>query len=195
MTKTKLITIILASIIFLVAVIGIPLYLEQQKEIKDNEARKQERQTGIQGSNPDVYNRLVESVAKNREVVKTDPNNYNAWTDLGTDLQNLGDYMEAKKAYNQALKISEVAFIPLNNLATIYEEEGKYDLAEKYLLKITEKIPGETMAYLRLAQLYAQEKAGTKQDAVKILEKGIQVTGGAGGLREALQRFQLTGVL
>jgi Flp pilus assembly protein TadD len=59
-----------------------------------------------------------------------------AWINMGVlhRKENQPDYAEA--AYKQALQIYQFNLVAMSNLANLYVEEGKFELAEKYLKKV-----------------------------------------------------------
>jgi Tfp pilus assembly protein PilF len=191
----KAIYAILFCIVLMVLAIGVPTYLQKQKETRINDERIMSRANEIKSANPELYSNLTKSVEENKNLIEKDPNDYGAWADMGVAQQALGDYIGAEKSYRQAIKINAVNTVSWNNLATMYIEGKDYKNAEKAYKSLLENMPGEVDAYLKLAELYASGNIGTVQDAARILEDGIRVTGGNQGLKDALSRLQLTGKL
>jgi tetratricopeptide (TPR) repeat protein len=190
----KILFSIMGGLLLLVLALGIPAYLDRQEKIKANQDRIIARNNDVKGANPELYNNLVKSIEDSKNAVASDPNNNNAWIDMGVAQQALGDYVEAKKSYEEAVKINPITSVAWNNLATIHLEEQEYSKAENAYKNLLKNIPGEIETYIKLAELYSSGKIGAVHDGVRILEEGIKVTGSQ-GLKDALQRLQLSGKL
>jgi cytochrome c-type biogenesis protein CcmH/NrfG len=191
-TLTTIIT-ILVTVILLFSAVAIPTYFENRKLQRANNERIQTVAQEMKKNNEELYNNLIKSVEDNKKIIESDPNKQDAWLSLGAAYQNLGDYIQAKEAYNTAIKISDQTQVGWNNLADIYIKEESYESAEETYLKWIAATK-EDSAYLRLAEMYASGHEGTALDAGVILERGIKETRSP-SLQDALQRLQLNGKL
>jgi len=71
-----------------------------------------------------------------RESIKSDESFSPAWINLGI-LHNRGGYPDhAEAAYLQALNIDNRNQVAMSNLAALYEQEGRTELAEQYQKKV-----------------------------------------------------------
>ncbi len=76
------------------------------------------------------------ALANFRESIRTDGSFSPAWINLGI-LNNRGGYPDyAEAAYLQALYIDDSNLVAMSNLAGLYEQEGRTELAEQYRSKV-----------------------------------------------------------
>lgn len=62
-------------------------------------------------------------------------NDSNYWVNLGYDLEQNGNFYQAKKYYEKALSLDSNNYAALINLSTILQKMGKFDDALKFLLR------------------------------------------------------------
>lgn len=123
------------------------------------------------------------------ETQEEDEKTQNEWIDIAIAFEAAGELEKAIEAYIQAIVIQEVANIPWINLAVLYKNQGKYALARDAYENFIRIFPLSTQGYFNLAELYVIWKEGTLQDAIDILELGIQRTDDD-GLKKELERLQ-----
>ena len=193
LSKFKFFLIVLALIVGATALIGIPVFLSIQKENKINNERIEAKKQEMQKNNPALYDALANSIGELIKKTQEEPANQQPWIELGVSYQNLGDYINAKKAYKQAIEISDQTLAAWNNLFEIYKDEGNYKEAKKTALNwiVATKEP---TAYLKLAEMYVAGMGGNMLDAFDILRKGIDETKSQ-SLQDAFKRLESTGSL
>ena len=83
---------------------------------------------------------------------------------LGIMYANAGDLEKAAESYRAALKIDNLFYMAKVNLATVYNQQGKNDEAEKLLREVLDENPEIHQVNYSLALLLAEkgniEKAG-----------------------------------
>jgi tetratricopeptide (TPR) repeat protein/predicted Ser/Thr protein kinase len=115
--------------------------------------------------------KLDEAAAKFQLAVQLAPGDADAWNGLGWATFNSGNSPAAEKAFQKVLSLEPSHPAALNGLGQIYLSQGKYDDAEKYLLKAAPQAPA---AWFGLARLYLLQ--GKFEDAgiwaQKIVDSG-----------------------
>ncbi len=76
----------------------------------------------------------------------------------GSALFNLGNYTEALKAYEEAVRITPCHIHVLNNLASCYEMLGKHELALEYYNKALTLAPNFEEAWLNSCAIYFNQR-------------------------------------
>jgi tetratricopeptide (TPR) repeat protein len=71
----------------------------------------------------------IEQLEKAEDLLKSNPNNYQAWSDKGTNLLQLGRYQEALESLEQALKIKPDFYDAWNQKGVALSKLGKYQEA------------------------------------------------------------------
>lgn len=80
------------------------------------------------------------------------------WNKIGVAYHHLYAFGEAKKYYQQALKLNPKYPEALNNLGSVYYEEKNYHRAEKYYRKSLKYAPDSAVTYSNLGTAYFAEK-------------------------------------
>jgi tetratricopeptide (TPR) repeat protein len=114
-----------------------------------------------------------ESVTFLKELVANDPNDFQAWTELGTVYLLSKDLAEAEKAYEQSTTIRPTFFLALMNLGRLRMMEQKYDAAIPVLTKAVEVKATSADANYYLGEAYLQIKKGSK--AVNYLYEALKL--------------------
>lgn len=111
-----------------------------------------------------------------KETQQQDEKTQSEWIDIAIAFEAAGELENAIAAYIEAIVIQEVANIPWINLAVIYKDQGRYDLAQDAYENFIRVFPLSTQGYFNLSELYVISQVGTLQDAIDILERGIERT-------------------
>lgn len=93
------------------------------------------------------YNQIIEHFL---EVLKQDPTNAIAHSNLGAAYNGLKKYAEAKKHLLEAVKLDPANAIAHSNLGAAYIAFDEYGEAKNHLLKAVELNPGDVAAYSNL---------------------------------------------
>ncbi|MCA1630939.1 MAG: tetratricopeptide repeat protein [Acidobacteria bacterium] len=97
-----------------------------------------------------------------RQILDTDPNDFQAWTELGTAylLQNKNG--DAEKAYARAVEARPAFFLAQLNLGRARAAQKNFEGAVEPLTRAVELQPGSADANLLLGEAYLQVKKGSK---------------------------------
>ncbi len=76
------------------------------------------------------------ALANFRESFRADDSFSATWINLGTLYKRIGHRSYAEAAYLKALSVDDDSLVAMSNLAAIYEEDGKAELAEIYGKKV-----------------------------------------------------------
>jgi tetratricopeptide (TPR) repeat protein len=118
-------------------------------------------------------------------IVAMDPRDFQAWTELGSAHYNRGDFGEAEKAYQRALKENDSCELALLNYAKLKIAQRNYDSAIEMLSRSIEIKPERAEAHLLLGEAYLQIKKGSK--AVQPLNEALRLD--PAGMAEAHLRL------
>jgi tetratricopeptide (TPR) repeat protein len=125
--------------------------------------------------NPIQYEAFVKALdesKKSQEYMADFPSgSYN----LGNYYAKLNNLPKAEAFYKAALEIDNLFFPAKTNLAMIYYQQGKTDLAETIYRDIVAKHPETTDGYYYLALLYSEQKK--YPEAIGLLEKAVSLPG------------------
>jgi tetratricopeptide (TPR) repeat protein len=113
------------------------------------------------------------AVALLRQIVATEPKDFEAWTELGSVLFRQGNLGEAGKAFNQALKLKPAYELALLNLGKLQLAQKNYDGGVETLTKLVELQPRIAEAQFLLGEAYLQVKKGSK--AVVCLNEALKL--------------------
>lgn len=97
---------------------------------------------------------INQRIAKNLEMLKLFPNDYNVYLDLGNLARQLGQASQAIAYYQKAWETIPSNATPWLNIGNIYIELGDYQAAERAFLKAKEINPTYYFTYFNLAKLY-----------------------------------------
>jgi tetratricopeptide (TPR) repeat protein len=88
---------------------------------------------------------------------------------LGNYYSNEGDYLNAERFYNEAVKMDSLFYPAKSNLALLYYNQGKLQEAEKLFLDLIKNHSEYTQSEYYLGLLYAEQKR--YEEAAEVLEK------------------------
>ena len=108
-----------------------------------------------------------------RKIVASDPNDYQAWTELGTVLFKQKSHSEAGKAFGQALKLKPSYELALLNLGKLQLSQKDNDAAVETLTKLVEAQPRIAEAQFCLGEALLQVKKGSS--AVAHLNEALKL--------------------
>jgi len=105
----------------------------------------------------DVQNGRIElAQGALNEIIKKNPDHYQAWFLLGVVNARKQRYHQAIEAFRHVIELKPLLAEPHNNLAVIYNELGDVRAAVKELEQSLEKHPGYAIAEENLADLYVK---------------------------------------
>jgi len=108
------------------------------------------------------------------EIVKTDPKDFQAWTELGTTHLVRDEIPEAETAYRRAIQERPSFVLALLNLGRVLINEKKYAESLDPLRRATQVRPGSADAHFLLGKTYLKLKQGSK--AVPHLNEAIRLS-------------------
>jgi len=114
-----------------------------------------------------------DSIVFLKQLVAADPNDFQAWTELGTVYLLSKDLAEAEKAYEQSTNIRPTFFLALMNLGRLRMMLQKYDTAIPVLTRAVEVKASSADANYYLGEAYLQIKKGSK--AVNYLYEALKL--------------------
>jgi len=103
-----------------------------------------------------------ESVVLLKQLVANDPNDFQAWTELGTVFLLEKNLAEAEKAYEQSTQVRPKFFLALMNLGRVRLMQQKFDDAIPVLSRAVEVKATSADANYYLGEAYLQIKKGSK---------------------------------
>lgn len=136
-----------------------------------------------ENASPAKMNKRIDNAFESGDYKKAKENllktpNLNSNTDalfkLGTSHFKLGEYEDAKKCFEQILKLTPKDINTLLNLAQLLEQQGNYEEAIEIYNKILSQNDKDILAYLRIGNIYS--KQGKYESALEILEKAKQIS-------------------
>ena len=104
----------------------------------------------------------AEAVSLLRQIVKADPKDFGAWTELGTALLSEKDEREAEQAYLKALEMRPTYVLALVNLGRLRVMKKNYEAAIDPLSLAVKVRPESATANYYLGEAYLQIKKGSK---------------------------------
>ena len=172
MSKPKIVIII---VIAAAAVLGLLYYYQQQGFIdifptaQDREINRaleidESKFSAAEGLSEEAFNAKIEELKQQKDVVKDNPDDANAWLRFGNLKEFLNDHEGAIVAWKQTVRVQSVNFIAVLNIANNYQYFIK-DLpkAEEYYRRALEIDKSLTQGYQGLIDLYRfnwKEKRG-----------------------------------
>jgi cytochrome c-type biogenesis protein CcmH/NrfG len=130
----------------------------------------------LKKSNPQKYEQLKKNEQDLRAKIKKNDLDQNSWIELGVIYEAYGDYNKAVESYKKAIEISEATIMGWINIANCYIQLEQYAKAEDAYRNFIRIYPDSTQGYDALAHLFVSGKWGTKEDAMKVYEQGIDRT-------------------
>jgi cytochrome c-type biogenesis protein CcmH/NrfG len=103
-----------------------------------------------------------ESVVLLKQLLASDPNDFQAWTELGTVFLLQKNLAEAEKAYLQSMEVRPRFFLALMNLGRVRMMQQKFDEAIPILRRAVEVRARSADANYYLGEAYLQIKKGSK---------------------------------
>jgi tetratricopeptide (TPR) repeat protein len=103
-----------------------------------------------------------ESIVFLKQLVASDPNDFQAWTELGTVFLLEKNLSEAEKAYLKSTEVRPKFFLALMNLGRVRLMQQKYDDAIPILTRAVEVRATSADANYYLGEAYLQIKKGSK---------------------------------
>ncbi len=134
------------------------------------------------GSNQELYDEAQEEALKGdlkkavslmEKVVKTDPKDFEAWTELGTVHFRREKYKDAEKCYGKALEARPDYMLALINLGKVRIAEKEFQKALETLERALELEPDRPEVSRLVGEAYLGLKQGSK--AVGYLNKAISL--------------------
>ena len=107
------------------------------------------------------------------DLLKTEPDNRNAWVQLGNKYFDTDQLMDAVEAYDQALAIDRNDSDVLTDQGIMYRRIGWYQKAIENFLEANKVNPQHTQSLLNLGIVYSfdlEEKERAKEAWLKYLE-------------------------
>ena len=114
-----------------------------------------------------------EAIKLFEQVVAADPQDFVAWTELGSLHFQKEKYSDAEKAYDRALALKADFMPALMNQGKLHMARKKYDAAIPVLEKAIAADPASADAFHYLGESYLQNKQGSK--AVGVLNEAIRL--------------------
>jgi len=130
--------------------------------------------------------RLAEAIKEVEHVADANPTHRGLNSVLGKIAQVAGDDDTARLAYERIVQVSPVAVDVLINLGTIYEDEGKYDLAVTCYETILKEYPRHPRARLYLRDALSSQNMFYDEDRERKEDKRMQI------LRTPVTDFELS---
>src|SRR3989344_387108 len=130
MSKTT--KIIIGVIIAIIAVVGLLYYYQSQGFIKvfptsqDREINRaleidESKFSAAEGLSEEAFNAKIEELKQQKDVVKDNPDDANAWLRFGNLKEFLNDHEGAILAWQQTVLVQSVNFIAVLNIANNYQ--------------------------------------------------------------------------
>ena len=117
--------------------------------------------------------RSTEAAATLKQIVETDPKDFQAWTELGTAHLMDGDMAEAEKAYSQAIQARPTFALALLNLGRVLITQNKFAESVDPLRSATQARPDWADTHFLLGKTYLKLKQGSK--AVPELNEALRL--------------------
>ncbi len=119
-------------------------------------------------------NRTKEAKDAYREIIRRDPKNVLANNNLGTLLDQEGNYTEAAQRFERAISIEPKQDVTLHNLAWIYSSRlGRPSKALGFIRKAIELKPDDANYYTMLGSIYRQ--LGKTFEARKAVAQAVRL--------------------
>ena len=125
------------------------------------------------GADALVANDLGLAHAYFRKAVATDPRQAYVWSNLGVVLRRNGQTADAMRAYETALQLEPDSTFALNNLYTIYDEDGMTEQAAKLQARVERNRRHNPYYLHHLAVLSAEQRDW--QDAIAYSRRAIRL--------------------
>jgi len=107
------------------------------------------------------------------QIVNSDREDFQAWTDLGTLRFKRGEHRKAQEAYQHALQAQPTYLLAMLNLGKLQIARRKYREAIDVLVRAVEESPRSSEAHYLLGETYLLSKKGS--NAVKSLNEALRL--------------------
>ena len=123
--------------------------------------------------------------AKNvfKQIVKDDPDNFEAVNNLGAVCYTLGDERSAEVCFLRALEVKKDYAEALNNIAVLCQDGNRWHDAALYLERLVSANPKNADAFHRFAMAYL--KTGHTKKAREILSECLEAEPDQENIRQA----------
>jgi Flp pilus assembly protein TadD len=125
------------------------------------------------GADALVANDLGLAHAYFRKAVDTDPSLAYVWSNLGVVLRRNGQTADAMLAYETALRLAPDSNVALNNLYTIYDEDGMHEQAARLQARVERNRRRNPYYLHHLAELSAEQSDW--QEAIAYSRRAIEL--------------------
>jgi len=143
---------------------------------------------------PGQYGRSCSAIAAFREALRLDPNEHQAWRNLGAVLKGMAPPGERIACYERALSIADDPYTRAN-LAAALLDAGEYQAGIEQARAALAVLPGYLPAWINLGhglafsgQLQAAEQ--TYRQALNLAPEDADLLHGLGALLAAMQRYE-----
>jgi tetratricopeptide (TPR) repeat protein len=113
------------------------------------------------------------AISQLRQILKSDPKDFEAWTELGTAYFLAKNQDEAEKAYLQALQVEPTFILALLDLGKLRLEQKNFEGAVELLSKAAALPPPSAEVNYFLGEAYLNLKKGSK--AVDYMNEAIRI--------------------
>ena len=121
----------------------------------------------------EAHSILLDNIEKTRALIRTNPENAEAWLDLAISYKTANDLEGSVKIWKYLEEKNENS-IAIQNLANTYHLDLKeYEMSEKYYIKILGLEPKNTSAYIGFHELYRYSYKQDTSAAIDILYEGL----------------------
>ncbi|MCP5291604.1 MAG: tetratricopeptide repeat protein [Burkholderiales bacterium] len=120
-----------------------------------------------------LFDQLRESEAVFREVIKIDPQDVHAWTNLGIVLSDQGQHKEAEQAYRKAIELDPQHVLAWNNLGIALSDQSQHKEAEEAYRKAIELDPQHVLAWNNLGSVLRNQNQ--HKEAEQAYRKAIEL--------------------
>ena len=117
---------------------------------------------------------LDQAVEGYREALRIEPNNARAWFNLGAVHDVGGRHYEAIQAYKRSLECDTSQPIVLVNLATVYMNQDRFDVARRTLEAAVKMAPDLAIVHERIG--FCDWRTGKNKDAEKAYRQAITIS-------------------
>jgi Tfp pilus assembly protein PilF len=125
-------------------------------------ARKSENAKLFEDANAAIkHDDKKKAVQLLKQITASDPDDFLAWTQLGSMLSDLNENSAAIDAYQRALAAKPDLSIAMTALGRIYMLQGKYDLAIQSLVNAVKTDPASARSYRLLGEAYIMDRKGS----------------------------------
>jgi tetratricopeptide (TPR) repeat protein len=168
MDKNRKISILIAAIVvLLVAGVGAIIYYAMTAEARYMAKAAKENPQG---------EKLLQQYNDAKAKLKTNPEDFGAYFDIGFVKNEFKDYEGAVEAYQNSVKYNSNSIIAYNNMADCYTKLGKYPEAEESYMNSLRVAANYTPTFYSLVDLYQNYYTEKKMMIEPVLQDGLKVT-------------------